>query len=83
MLIEFHGVQHYNYVPFFHRNGEDDFLIQKNRDAIVRYNANHYKYRYLEFNYKQLKYLTKEEFEKMVINRINKLNIKKESLLCL
>ncbi len=55
LLIEFHGGQHYKYIPFFHRNGEDDFLKQKNRDDMVRSNARQFKYRYLEFNYKQLK----------------------------
>jgi len=72
LLIEFHGKQHYEYIPFFHRNGEDDFLVQKNRDDIIKHNAKFYKYNYLEFNYKQLKDTTKEEFEELVINSIKK-----------
>ena len=72
ILIEFHGKQHYEFIPYFHRNGEDDFLKQKNRDDIIRYNAKHYKYRYLEFNYKQLKKLSTEEFEAFVINLIKR-----------
>lgn len=70
LLVEFHGKQHYEYIPFFHRNGEDDFLQQKNRDDIKKYNALHYKYRYLEVNYKKLKQLTKRKFEEEFLKRI-------------
>lgn len=31
--IEYNGIQHYEYVPFFHRNGESDLAVQKDRDA--------------------------------------------------
>lgn len=72
LLIEFHGKQHYEYIPFFHRNGEDDLLAQKNRDDIIRYNAKHHKYQYLEFSYLQLKNSTEEQFETLIISRINK-----------
>jgi hypothetical protein len=75
LLIEFHGIQHYEYIPFIHNNNDDNFLKQKNRDDIVRSNAAQFKYRYLEFNYKQLKYMTPLEFEEMVINKIKKKNI--------
>ena len=34
--IEFNGKQHYCYVPFFHRNGEGDLLIQKERDSMIK-----------------------------------------------
>jgi hypothetical protein len=78
ILIEFHGKQHYEYIPHFHRNSEDGFLKQKNRDDIARYNAKHYKYNYLEFNYKQLKHMTVEDFETMVINKITKFRRLKE-----
>lgn len=37
------------------------------RDAAIRW-----KYNYLEFNYKQLKYMTTEQFEQMVIDKIYK-----------
>jgi 3-hydroxyacyl-CoA dehydrogenase len=72
LLIEFHGEQHYKYSPFFHKNDEDNFLKQKNRDDVVRYNAKRWKYNYLEFNYKQLKELFKEQFEELVLTSINK-----------
>ncbi len=71
LLIEFHGKQHYEYIPHFHYNDEDNFLKQKNRDDMIRSNASQFKYRYLEFNYKQLKHMSKDEFEELVINKIN------------
>lgn len=72
LLIEFHGIQHFQYVPFFHRNGEDSFLAQKNRDDIIRSNAIQFKYNYLEFTYKELKKLDKEQFEQLVLNKISR-----------
>ncbi len=71
LLIEFHGRQHYEYIPFFH-DGNYSFEDQKTRDNLVRDAAKRWKYNYLEFNYKQLKYMTSTEFEEMVINKINK-----------
>lgn len=70
LLIEFHGIQHYEYIPFFH-DGQYTFEDQKNRDDIIRHNAFIYKYNYLEFNYKQLKHLSKEQFEYLLIDKIN------------
>lgn len=70
ILIEYHGIQHYEYTPFLHRYDEDNLLKQKNRDDAVRYNARKWKYRYLEFNYKQLKYMTNEQFEEMILSKI-------------
>jgi hypothetical protein len=32
MAFEYNGIQHYEYVPHFHRNGESDFLAQRERD---------------------------------------------------
>lgn len=72
LLIEFHGQQHYDYIPFFHRNGEDDLSSQKHRDKLVRHLAREFKYSYLEFNYQDLCNKTKEEFEEFVLSRILK-----------
>jgi len=69
LLIEFHGKQHYEYISFFH-DGAYTFEDQKRRDELVRDAAIRFKYHYLEFNYKQLKKLTKEEFEELVIKSI-------------
>lgn len=70
-LVEFHGIQHYEYIPFFH-DGEYTFEDQKDRDNMVRDAAIRWKYGYLEFNYKQLKHMSQEQFEQLVINKINK-----------
>lgn len=72
LLIEFHGKQHYEYIPFFHRGSEDNFIMQKNRDNIVRHLAKSHKYNYLEFSYKQLDSLSKEEFEELVLSKITR-----------
>lgn len=74
ILIEFHGIQHYEAIPFF--GGEDALSYTKRRDEIKKYLANRYKYRLLEFNYKQLKHMTQEEFEYLIINKINNLTKK-------
>ena len=73
LLIEFHGIQHYEWIPFFHDNDRGwDLDAQKRRDDNIRHNAFIYKYKYLEFNYKQLIKLTKKEFEKLIIKSINR-----------
>lgn len=74
LLIEFHGKQHYEYIPFFH-DGNYTFEDQKNRDNMVRDAAIRWKYGYLEFNYKQLNYMTKEQFEEIVISGINRFKL--------
>lgn len=71
LLIEFHGIQHFEYVPFFHRNGDDDLDAQKRRDDVVRSNARQFKYNYLEITYRDLKNLSKQEFESFVLNKIS------------
>ncbi len=67
-LVEFHGIQHYEPIKFF--GGEDNLSYVKRNDEIKRHLADLYKYRYLEFNYKQLKHLSKEQFEELVISSI-------------
>lgn len=69
ILIEFHGKQHYKHIPFFHKS-EDEFLARKNTDDIKKYSARMFKYKLLEFNYKQLKHMPKKEFEQLVLSNI-------------
>lgn len=71
LLIEFHGIQHYEYSPFFHKNNEDNFLKQKERDIIKKDHAYRFKYKLLEFNYQQLKELTKDQFEELILRTLN------------
>jgi hypothetical protein len=42
LYIEVNGRQHYEYIPYFHKNGEVDFQDQQNRDKE--------KYRYMKAN---------------------------------
>lgn len=70
LLIEFHGIQHYEQIPFF--GGEESLKETKFRDAYKRDFAKLAGYNYLEFNYKQLKHLTEEAFEKLVLRFIYK-----------
>lgn len=70
VLIEFHGIQHYEYNDFFHRNDEDNFLKQKERDIFKQELAKELKIPLLEFNYKQYKFLSGEQFEEMVIKKL-------------
>ena len=72
LLIEFHGIQHFKYIPFFHKNDEDNFLKQKDRDTIIRDAAIRWKYNYLEFNYKQFETYTEEDFKKLVIKNLDR-----------
>ena len=72
LLIEFHGQQHYDYIPFFHRNGEEDLVKQKRRDILVRHLSKEFKYNYLEFNYRHLESKSKEEFEDLILSKILK-----------
>jgi len=32
LVFEYNGMQHYKYIPFFHRNGIQDFYDQQERD---------------------------------------------------
>ena len=34
IAFEYNGKQHYKYVPYFHRNGEQDFIEQQERDRM-------------------------------------------------
>lgn len=34
--IEYNGRQHYEYTPFFHKNGMDDYKKQVRRDKLVK-----------------------------------------------
>ena len=68
LLIEFHGRQHYEPVEAF--GGEEEFKETIKRDAFKRSLAREYKIPLLEFNYKQLKELSKEKFEEFVISKI-------------
>lgn len=73
ILIEFHGRQHYEYVKYFHKN-YNGFEQQRLRDTWKIDLAKMKKIPLLEFNHKQLIYLSNEQFEDFIINSINKVN---------
>lgn len=70
LLIEFHGIQHYEYTPYFHETYEI-FKQRQEDDVIKKSLAWDKKIPLLEFNYLQLKHMTTEQFEELVLNRIN------------
>ena len=70
-----YSLKNYEYNPFFHHNDEDEFLKQKERDILKKDHAYRFKYRFLEFNYKQLKYMILEQFENMIIEKIKVLAV--------
>ena len=70
LLIEFHGIQHYQYVPFFHNNNEEEFKQQVLYDTIKVDIAKTLGIDFLEFNYKQLNHMSIEDFEFFVSNKI-------------
>lgn len=72
IIIEFHGIQHYKYVPFFHNNDPEKFSRQKLTDCIKKDIAKTLNIPLIEFNYKQLTHLSIENFELLVSEKILK-----------
>lgn len=70
LLIEFHGVQHYQPVEFF--GGEAGFASVKVRDAVKKAVAKLCGYRFVEINYTQLLNLSEEEFEEKLLRNLNR-----------
>lgn len=71
ILIEFHGIQHYEHRIFFHKTYE--IFKQRQEDDIFKKSlAWDKRIPMLEFNYKQLKHMSEEQFENLVIVTIQK-----------
>lgn len=70
ILIEFHGIQHYEWIPYFHKN-QEDFEDQRRRDKCKLWLAKEKNIPLIEFNYKQLKELSRYKFEKILLAYIN------------
>ena len=77
LFIEFHGIQHYKYIPFFHNNCIEDFKYQQDRDKTKIELAKEYKISMVVFNYKHLKQLSFEDFEKHLLKIINSIKNRK------
>ena len=67
-LVEFHGIQHFKPIECF--GGEDGFLYIKRNDQFKRHLASQFNYSLIEFDYKQLKTLNKEDFCKLVLRNL-------------
>lgn len=70
ILIEFHGIQHYKYIPYFHKN-QNGYEQQKIRDSWKVTLAKVKKNPLIEINYKQFKNMSEEQFEQLLINKLN------------
>lgn len=68
VIIEFHGIQHYEPVKYF--GGEETLSKVKFRDMIKRELAQLSGYRYLEIHYTYLDELSEEEFEQRLLKCI-------------
>jgi hypothetical protein len=68
LAVEYNGIQHYKYTPFFHRNKEA-FLNQKYRDDMKRRICREYGVTLIEVPY-TVKY---ENLEKYMINNLKSL----------
>lgn len=51
LLIEYNGIQHYQYTPHFHKDN-DDFITRKNKDNIKKETALKNSYNYISISYK-------------------------------
>jgi protein-arginine kinase activator protein McsA len=70
LLIEYHGIQHYEPVAFF--GGRDGLIARILRDDVKRSLANVLRYKFLEVNYTNFLALSPEEFEKKLLLNIGK-----------
>lgn len=73
IFIEFHGIQHFKYIPFFHKTGIGDLKRRQLTDAIKKDVARTINVGYLQFDYLQLAHLPPEDFELLVSQKILKL----------
>lgn len=74
LLIEFQGKQHYEPIEFF--GGQDNLEYNQRNDTFKKHNAFVWKYNLIEFNYKQFKHLSIEQFEELVLRKITEFNRK-------
>jgi len=70
VLIEYHGIQHYKPIEFF--GGESSFHDIKLRDSLKKCLAKECRFNFLEINYLHYINSTEEEFEKKLIQLLNK-----------
>lgn len=67
ILVEFHGLQHYEPVNVF--GGDEQFALQQKRDAMKKSLARDRRIPLLEFDYRQFKW-SKDRFEQFVMQSV-------------
>lgn len=67
-LIEFHGIQHYEIIEFF--GGEEGLSQTKQRDLFKKALAEEVRLRLVEINYKQFKFMRSDDFEKLLLHKL-------------
>jgi hypothetical protein len=68
LFIEFHGIQHYKPVEMF--GGEEAYKDTVQRDTFKKAIARMMRIKLVSFSYLQLKQLTQEQFEEIILRRI-------------
>lgn len=79
LLIEFHGGQHYFPVEFF--GGREAFRSGVLRDFLKRSTARSLKIPLLVFNFKHLRNMSQDDFDKTVLRKIAKASTKLDGLI--
>lgn len=69
--VEYHGIQHYQYVPFFHGKNKHVFETQKYRDYIKKQMCKDNRVVLIEVSYK----VKLENIEEYLINELEKRNL--------
>ena len=69
-IVEFNGIQHYKYTPFFHRN-EDDFNRQKERDYRLKKYCNEKQISLIIVKYNQIDKIDKILDRELKLNNNN------------
>lgn len=54
-IIEYHGEQHYEEIPYFHKNGSRTFAVQQHRDRYLRQYCSDHHIRLIEIPYTDFK----------------------------
>ena len=70
--FEYQGVQHYEYIPYFHKNGIDDLYKQQSHDNIKRRECKKRGIHLIEVSYK----LKRDDLFDFIIDECKKRNIK-------
>lgn len=73
VLIEFHGIQHYEPIDFY--GGVNTLEYVKGNDELKRVMAKRFKYRLLEINYKTFESLSDVDFKKYLVKKLAILGI--------